>query len=248
MPEPVALGRLDRDHRPGQRAVADLVVAAVAGLRGEQLGVGQLGDLAALAVRQDHRGRDQRAGARSAARPRRHRRSGPGRPGAGRARTRTARRHAVSCCRGARRSSINYLGGGVREIEGLAGGGPAAAGTILKVSGTPSLPNRPAGQTTRIARPVTLSSGTKAASPGLPPSASTSLQVHAGVAGLGAVVAHHEDPAGRHGDLELHLRGGVTGVQVAALSSSGWPFTSSRPLESQQATLSPGIPIRRLIR
>ena len=64
--ELVALGRLDHHDRPGDRASDDLRVAALAGLGGEQLRVGETGHDARAAVGQDHGGGDQRAGARTA--------------------------------------------------------------------------------------------------------------------------------------------------------------------------------------
>jgi hypothetical protein len=60
--EPVALPRLNADHRPGQRLSRDLHIEALSLQSSQQLGVVESGDLAGFGVRQDCRSRDQRAG------------------------------------------------------------------------------------------------------------------------------------------------------------------------------------------
>ncbi len=64
--EPVALVVLDDHDRPGEGTALHLDVRALPGRGGQQLGVGEPGDLAPLAVGQHHRGGDQRAGAGAA--------------------------------------------------------------------------------------------------------------------------------------------------------------------------------------
>src|SRR3954454_1100185 len=65
--EPVALVVLPDDHRPGQRPAQHLGVRPITSLGGEQLGVGQAGNLPPLAIREHHRGGDKWTGTRASA-------------------------------------------------------------------------------------------------------------------------------------------------------------------------------------
>ena len=121
--EPVALLGLDDHDRPGQRATHDLGVAALAGLLGEQLGVGQPGHDAGLACRAGSPRPRRAARRRRRGRPRRRRRSAPDPCGAGRARSRRARRRGGPSSRGGARSRGRH-----RRRHG-------ASGTSAKVSG-----------------------------------------------------------------------------------------------------------------
>ena len=150
MPEPVALVGLDHHHRPRERPAYDLVVAALAGLLGQQLGVGQARDDAGLARRAGSRRRRPAGRRRRRGRPRRPRRSARSRPGAARARSRRARRRGGRSDLGAAHSRAGS--GGVGHVREGVGTVHASRAWSAGQSRTKTLPTTRSTGDERVAR------------------------------------------------------------------------------------------------
>ena len=215
---------LDDHHRPGHRAAEHLLVAALARLRRQQLGVGQAGDLARACPRAGSRPRPRAGRRRRHGRPRRHRRSAPGRPGAARARSR----------RGRRRGGRSTAGQGAHRRSRPSS---PVAGTSSKVAGGGRTRPGPRARSAAKTLPTTRSSSTNR--PG-------AAHVSPGVEGEPAVVAHHPQVVLGHLDVEACPT--VASPWQVGVSSSGWPLTVIRPLASQHTTRSPPTPITRFTR
>ena len=187
--EPVALLGVDHHHRPGDRTAHDLGVDALAGLLGEQLGVGQArarcrpcpaGRMQAPATSGPaHAPRPGLVDAGDRARSRR---------GAARARSRRARR------RGGR---SRREGRCVRACMASRADSRGGSGTSSNVSGRETQSKRSRGHSSTKTWPTTRSTGTNSW-PGTQSVSVRLAHVLAGVGRVAAVVAHHEDVALGH--------------------------------------------------
>ena len=235
--EPVALVVRDDDHRPGQRPAHDLVVAALAGLLGEQLGVGQArARCRPCPAGQDRRAGDQRPGAGTA----------PGLVDAGDEADAVAVQGALVAVEAgvaahgrARAGACSWAAGGVGGVAQLVGASDEAevvprpghgehlADDQVDVDEGVAAQSTSSGRhrwTVESAESERLSPITKSSPSGTGPA----VQSHP-IIGPSQVM-----PAGR--------------VATKPSSSTGSPLTRRRPCASQQVMTSPATPTTRFTR